>query len=197
MKGSFGMVFPQELAGPHETLVIMPAQKKDLPEILALFDEAVAWLVIRGIVDQWGTEPFSKYPSRWAQFQGWIDRGAMFVARRSDKHSDNIVGTLAVGAQAPWYLTRYTEFPSSAFYLEAFTTSRSVTGQGIGRTLLQWAEQYTLQSGRSELWLDCWADNPDLCRYYQKAGFVPRELFYVGEWHGQYFEKQLAGPASF
>jgi GNAT superfamily N-acetyltransferase len=171
----------------HERLLIVPAQKKDLPEILALFDETVAWLVSRGIVDQWGTEPFSKYASRWAQFQGWIDRGTMFVARQPDK----IVATVAVGAQAPWYLTRYTEFPPSAFYLEAFTTSRSVKGQGIGSTLLRWAEQYTLQSGRSELWLDCWADNAELCRYYQKAGFVPREQFYVGEWHGQYFEKQL------
>jgi GNAT superfamily N-acetyltransferase len=182
------MVFPQELTGPHETLLITPAQREDLPEVLALFDETVAWLVSRGIVDQWGTAPFSEHQSRWAQFQRWIDRGAMFVAR----HHNKIIGTLAVGGEAPWYLTRYyPEFPPSAFYLEAFTTSRSVAGRGIGRTLLQWAEQYTLQSGKSELWLDCWADNPDLCCYYQGAGFVPREQFNVGEWRGQFFDKQL------
>lgn len=185
------MEFPQELTGPHETLLIMPAQRKDLPEILALFDEAVAWLVSRDIVDQWGTAPFSEQQSRWAQFQRWIDWGAMFVARQHNGHENRLVGTLAVGDEAPWYLSRYHEFPSSAFYLEAFTTSRSVKGHGIGRTLLQWAERYTLQAGKSELWLDCWADNPALCNYYQKAGFVPGELFYVGDWRGQFFDKQL------
>lgn len=168
---------------------ISQASQDDLLPILKLFDEAVIWLNQRGIEKQWGTKPFSASPQIHEQFLGWINRGTMFVARLHN----GIVGSLALNPVAPPYIAkRWQSFPSSAFYLEAFVTSRSLVGQNIGRALLHWAEQYTRESGKTTIWLDCWDENAALVHYYQQAGFVPRGTFMVKAWRGQLFEKQIA-----
>jgi hypothetical protein len=66
------------------TVHIRPGSADDAPLVLALFDEAVAWLVARGQPGQWGTQPWSQRPSAvgyvkaWA-FDGWI--GQVFTMR--------------------------------------------------------------------------------------------------------------------
>lgn len=173
-----------------EALSITRASKEDLWPILSLFDEAVVWLNQRGREKQWGSEPFSASPALQEQFMGWINQETMFVARLAE----DIVGSLALSPVAPPYIAdRWESFPASAFYLEAFVTKRSLAGQGIGRALLRWAERYTRESARTTIWLDCWGENADLVRYYQRMGFVPRGEFMVREWRGQLFEKELAG----
>ena len=165
---------------------IARASKDDLPSILNLFDEAVIWLNQRGIDKQWGTGSFSASPKRHEQFMGWIEREAMFVACL-DEH---IVGSVALNPAPPVYVAnRWERFPSSAFYLEAFATSRALTGRGIGRAILHWAE---LECGKATIWLDCWGENDALVRYYQQMGFVPRGEFRVEKWRGQLFEKQIS-----
>src|SRR5579863_5812562 len=168
---------------------ISQASEDDLLPILSLFDEAVIWLNQRGMEKQWGNTPFSASPQLRERFTRWIKQETLYIAHLSDR----IVGSLALNPDAPVYIAnRWESFPSSAFYLEAFVTSRALSGQHIGRTLLQWAEQYTLRSGRTTIWLDCWAENAPLVHYYQQMGFVPREEFMVNEWRGQLFEKQVA-----
>src|SRR5260370_41657158 len=91
-------------------------------------------------------------PSEPRTVSGWINQESMFVARLGER----VVGSLALNPTDPSYISdRWESFPSSAFYLEAFVTSRALTGQGIRRSLLQWAERYTRESGRITLWLDC------------------------------------------
>lgn len=120
---------------------------------------------------------------------GWITRGDLFVARLRER----IVGSLALCSTAPGYIAdRWEQFPASAFYLEAFVTARSLAGQGLGRIMLHWAEQYTREVGKTSIWLDCWIENADLVRYYQRMGFETREAFFVKEWRGQLFEKVLS-----
>src|SRR5260370_13364010 len=109
---------------PHDpgTISIVRARKDDLVPILHLFNEAVAWLNERGLEKQWGTRPFSALPQIYEQFMGWINREIMFVARLNDR----IIGSFALNTAAPSYLAqRRKSFPSSAFYLEAFVTSRT------------------------------------------------------------------------
>lgn len=172
----------------YQPISISQAQKDDLVSILNLFDEAVVWLCQRGLEKQWGTEPFSTLPKRREQFMKWIEQEIMFVARLNER----IVGSLALNPLAPWYIAaRWEHFPSSAFYLEGFATSRAFIGQGIGRILLQWAEQYTCECGRTTIWLDCWGENALLVRYYQQMGFTTHGTFMVKEWQGQLFEKQI------
>ncbi len=171
-----------------EAIAISRAKVDDLLPILHLFDEAVVWLKQRGLEKQWGSEPFSASPQMREQFRGWLNQGIMFVARLDDR----IVGSLVLNPAVPSYISnRWESFPSSAFYLEAFVTLRALAGQHIGHALLQWAEQYTRESGRTTIWLDCWSENVALVRYYQQCGFIPQEEFMVKDWRGQLFEKQI------
>jgi GNAT superfamily N-acetyltransferase len=150
----------------------------------------VRWLVERGIVGQWGTQPFSDQPKTREEFMGWIDRGEMFVARSNGAP----VGTVALAETPPSYIAHHWEtFPETAFYLEALTTKRSLAGQGIGREILRWVDDYGLQQGKTAIWLDCWADSEALVSYYRNAGYETRSTFGVKEWRGQLFEKRLVG----
>ena len=182
------MIFPQPITGPFGTLEISVAHAADLPGVLRLFDDAVAWLNARGVTGQWGTTPFSASPRSGPRFMGWIDAGALFVARQDGR----IVGTVALAAQPPAYAAHFWEtFPATAYYLEAFATARDRAGEGIGGALLAWAEAYARQRGKATIWLDCWADSRDLVAYYQRAGYTPVDTFSVGEWRGQLFHKAL------
>ncbi|MGH2510147.1 MAG: GNAT family N-acetyltransferase [Ktedonobacteraceae bacterium] len=167
---------------------IVPANNDDLLPILSLFDETVVWLNQRGLAGQWGTEPFSTSAKTRERFMGWIEHGAMFVAR----YQAGIVGTLVLNPTAPRYIAdRWEHFPTSAFYLEAFVTARTLLYQGLGHALLQWAEQHARAVGKVTLWLDCWAENTALVHYYKEAGFTPRGEFGNATWRGQLFEKSL------
>ncbi len=185
------MTFPQIVQSPQGTISIAPATRNDLFPLLKLFDETVNWLNARGLANQWGSDAFSTSLDRHRQFLQWIDAGNFFAAR----FRGQIAGSLTLSPAAPWYIAkRWQTFPPDAFYLEAFTISRALNGLELGHTLLQWAEQHTREAGRTTIWLDCWADNPILVRYYQQAGFTPREIFLVHEWRGQLFEKRASQP---
>ncbi|HEX7736749.1 MAG TPA: GNAT family N-acetyltransferase [Ktedonobacteraceae bacterium] len=185
------MLFPHIIQSPGGELSIAPATRPDLLPLLKLFDETVTWLNARGLGNQWGSELFSTSLDRHRQFLNWINLGIFFTARLQGQ----VVGSLTLSPAPPWYIAkRWQTFPMSAFYLEAFTTSRSLAGLGLGRTLLQWSERYTLVSNKTTIWLDCWADNPALVHYYLQAGYTPHEIFLVHAWRGQLFEKRLATP---
>jgi ribosomal protein S18 acetylase RimI-like enzyme len=177
------------ITGPYGQASMAQATEADLPGVIALFDEAVAWLVSRGITGQWGTTPFSELPAMRARFHEWITEGTLFIARVDGV----LVGTVVLSERIPGYaLHVLPEFPEHAFYLEALATSRALAGRGIGRDLLRWAEDYAVAKGKRAIWLDCWADNSALVAYYTGAGLVPQRDFMVGNWRGVLFHKRLS-----
>jgi GNAT superfamily N-acetyltransferase len=168
-----------------------PATEQDLPQILALFDAAMCWLVVQGLSDQWGTTPFSQQPAEVEHFAAWIRQGSLFVAR----HNEVILGTIVIVSAPPSYSAReWNQTPRAALYLKAFATDRRYAGQGVGRVLLDWVEQQARNQGIDWLRLDCWAGNESLRRYYRGQGFEERGEFGQGEWRGMLFEKQLLPP---
>lgn len=173
---------------PGSQIEIVRATRADLPRIIALFDEAVQWLVERGITGQWGTVPFSEHPDVEQRFLGWIDPGAMVVARLGGE----VVGCLAMVPHPPDYAAdACAGLPGPAHYLEAFVTDRRLAGVGIGRKLLGWAEGDARRRGLRWLRLDCWAGNRELVSYYQRAGYLPVRQFGTGSWIGQLLVKDL------
>lgn len=168
---------------------VSQAAQSDVPGVLALFDDSVSWLTEKGLSGQWGTTPFSEIPNMHRQFADWIADGTLFVARLDGA----VAGSIVITGVVPKYAaTMWESFPYTAFYIEAFATARSLEGRGLGRGLLQWAEQYASRNGKTALWLDCWADNPDLCNYYRRSGYEARGLLVVNQWRARLFEKQLS-----
>jgi len=191
------MKFPQAIEISGSGVWLMLGHEDDLFNILALWDETVAWLVAKGIEGQWGMTPFSQLPAMRERCLSWLRNGELFIARESDTYSRSIVATLALVDTIPGYaVNAWGPVLDTGLYLEAFTTARIRHGSGLGRALLEWAEAYTLEQGKTVLRLDCWAGNEVLQAYYRAAGFQPRGIFRLGSWEGQMFEKRLASTDS-
>jgi hypothetical protein len=51
----------------------------DVPVLMAMFDEAVAWMVSRGNTGQWGTEPWSGQPKKVESITGNVESADLWA----------------------------------------------------------------------------------------------------------------------
>ena len=171
-------------------MTIDKATLKDLPTILSLFDAAQAWLVGKGLAEQWGTEPFSE--TQVERFTEWLERDVLYVLR--DKVF--IVGTLVINSEPPDYARSACEkYPRQALYLEAFAVHPNFRGRHFGRQLLEFAKSEARRRGVDWLRLDCWSGNEALKRYYVDAGYSRFAHCELGTWRGALFEKHIGSKA--
>jgi GNAT superfamily N-acetyltransferase len=158
----------------------------DLEVLLALFDEAVAWMVARGQPEQWGSRPWSAQPQRVERVRG-LTRQELWIAEWDGEP----VGALALGPDAPAYVPPVREAET---YVHLLISSRRAAGLGVGSALLDLARERARDSGRALLRVDCWAGAQGrLVAYYARNGFTPTDTFTVGDWPGQVLEQRLTG----
>ncbi len=165
------------------SLLIRPGDEADGPAVVALFDEAVAWLVQRGQTGQWGSTPFSERPGLRERVHGFRGGGGLHIAERGGEP----VGVLVVGP-APAYA------PPAAvpeLYIILLLSSRRLTGQGIGSVLVHKAIELAYGQKAEVLRVDCWAHAPGLVRWYEKHGFTRSSRFELNGWQGQIFTMRL------
>jgi GNAT superfamily N-acetyltransferase len=156
----------------------------DAPLLLALFDDAVRWLVERGQVEQWGTRPFSTDPRRVSAVDGWAAGDGLRICERDGRP----VAAMVLG-DAPAYVPPAAE---PELYVVALVTSRDPGARGAGRVLLATAERETRERHLRLLRVDCFAGNGGaLVRYYESTGFTPTVPFRVGSWPGQVLERRV------
>jgi GNAT superfamily N-acetyltransferase len=171
------------LAMSASALSIRPGTDSDGPIVVALFDEAVAWLVERGQTGQWGMTPFSERPGIRERVHGFKIGGGLYIAER-----DSIpVGVLVVGP-APAYAP---PTPVPELYIVLLLSSRELAGQGIGGVLVNKAIALGYERGAEILRVDCWAHAPGLVRWYEKQGFIRSGRFELNGWQGQIFTMRL------
>ena len=134
------------------------AAPQDASAFLRLRDEAAGWLSSRGI-DQWRPGDFA--PS-------WLDtliaEKRVFLLR----HGEELAATVTVLWDDPFV---WGEQEVEAGYIHNLIVARSFAGQGLGRRLLQWAEDHVAVSGRSLARLDCVVSNGELRHLYESAGY--------------------------
>lgn len=164
----------------HQTLKILSAIPEDLEKIVALREEARAWLADNGI-EQW------KIPYPPIKIAQAIERGEAYLVYLGEES----IGTIRLqwSDEMLWGKTA-----DDAGYVHNLVVSRKFAGQGIGREMLKWAEETATKAGKRFLRLDCAANNEKLCNYYQRAGFTPRGIraFEIEEFTARLFEKKLA-----
>src|ERR1700757_4347985 len=112
----------------EESLRIRPGDETDGPTVVAIFDEAVAWLVARGQTGQWGATPFSERPGIRERVYGFRAGGGLHIAELKGEP----VGVLVVGA-GPAYAP---PAPVPDLYIILLLSSRRLTGRGIGGALV-------------------------------------------------------------
>jgi GNAT superfamily N-acetyltransferase len=156
-------------------LAISVASQPDQAIVTEILEDTRSWLHAKGI-KQW---PFP-FTSEWVN--RCLEKQEFFLA-----NVDQVtVGVFRLFSSDP---SIWGENADDAMYIHTLAVRRSWQGHGIGRDLLAWAEDYTVQNHRPYLRLDCLAENSVLCQYYEQAGFMAcgvkefqvREFFYKAQ----------------
>jgi GNAT superfamily N-acetyltransferase len=155
----------------------------DADAVIALFDEAVAWMVARGQTGQWGSEPMSRNEKMVARVHGWAAGDGLWVM----VDDDVVVGALVVG-ERPEHVHPVAE---PELYVELLLSSRARAGERIGARLVEHAVALASDAGLALLRVDCWAGAPALVAFYEEQGFVKDGSFDVRGWIGQVFSMRL------
>jgi GNAT superfamily N-acetyltransferase len=164
-------------------LTIREGSADDEADVLALFDEAVEWLVERGLSGQWGEQAFSTRPD----MRGLVRRTLADNQIRIAEHEGAVVGVLAVGTSPPYVPGN----PLPELYIALLLSSRQLRGNQIGLRLLDLATEIARERGARMVRVDCWADSPRLVKFYERHGFACQGLFDLRGWRGQILSKAL------
>jgi GNAT superfamily N-acetyltransferase len=157
----------------------------DIPVILRMLDDAVAWLVARGRTGQWGTEPWSARPKAVAQVGEIVRSGTPWLAEIDGE----TVGAVTLTPDPTPYVPPADE---PEVYVHLLVTDRRFAGRGIGGALLSHAVAEARRQGISLLRVDCYAgDDGRLVAFYRGHGFEPVERFTVGDWPGQLLARRV------
>jgi GNAT superfamily N-acetyltransferase len=161
-------------------LTIRAGRAGDEAILLALFDEAVAWMVARGQRGQWGSEPFSGRPAARARVVEMVRSGNLRIAELDGEP----VGALVLGDHP----AHVSPGGRPERYINLLLTSRRHAGRRIGSVLVARALAEARAAGCEQVRVDCWAGAPALGAWYERQGFEPTTTFEVNDgWRGQVF----------
>ncbi|MFI7061093.1 GNAT family N-acetyltransferase [Kribbella sp. NPDC050124] len=138
----------------QKKLTLQPAAPDELVDVLAVLDEAAAWLRESGI-EQW---PDSFKPA-WVEPA--IEDGETWLARIDGE----VAGTITLD----WDDPLWEDVDGMAGYVHRMAVRRSASG--LGAALLDWAAATSTALGCAYLRLDCVGSNSRLRSYYEARGF--------------------------
>jgi len=163
----------------------------DVPAVLALGDEAVAWMNARGNTTQWGTEPWTGHEKLESLTRNWALGGGMRVLETDD---GGIVAALVITEERQPYVSPAPD-GERELYVNFLIVSRRWAGKGLGATLIDRARQEAAERGIDLIRVDCWAgEDGSLVKQYERLGFTPVEPF-VKDWPGMVLAMRLSEPA--
>ncbi|HEY6496278.1 MAG TPA: GNAT family N-acetyltransferase [Trebonia sp.] len=146
-------------------------------DVLAVLDEAAAWLHGRG-VEQWP----ARFEASWVE--GAVRRGETWLVTAGG----TVSGTVTLDRRDP----AWDGLPgAAALYVHRMAVRRPAAG--LGAAILRWSADVALRQGLDALRLDCVASNGRLRAYYETAGFAYRGDATVAGAPGQ---RLSAGPVT-
>jgi GNAT superfamily N-acetyltransferase len=161
----------------------------DAGRLLALFDDAVGWLVVRGQTGQWGSEPFSARKGNVERARDWArDGGLWFAVGRNGGGQGDGAGVPHVEDAGAIVLGDAFDYVPPAdrpeLYVQVLLTRASWRGRGVGARLIEHAARVARGQGAERLRVDCWDGTPDLPAAYERLGFTRVGSFDVTGWPG-------------
>ncbi|MCM3783481.1 GNAT family N-acetyltransferase [Neobacillus mesonae] len=161
---------------------VLPASLTDSSDILELWKGSARWIQSKGI-NQWHPDEFSLIMVEEMMEKDDLE---FFLA----KINGRAVGTLYISWSDPVLWGELDDSLSSG-YIHRFAVSRDHMGEGIGRELLIWAENYIRSKGKHQIRLDCMADNERLNQYYIESGYTfIKRLHWENGWKINLYEKK-------
>ncbi|CAM3914722.1 GNAT family N-acetyltransferase [Cohnella lubricantis] len=146
---------------------IVKADLNDLDSLMRLYQAAMNHLIHNGI-DQWDEE----YPDRETLRED-LEAGCLFGIVGGDSR---YIGAIVMNEEED---TDYSAIPwedarGKVLYLHRLVVHPDRQGQGIGRTLLQFAEATAANNGYSSIRLDAYSANPIALNLYERYGYSRR-----------------------
>jgi GNAT superfamily N-acetyltransferase len=172
------------VTGTHET-VIRRASAHDVPAVLEIFDDVIAWFVSIGNEGQWGSEPWSTQPRRIALVTEACALPDAWVAADQD---GRVLGALILGESMPYVP------PATApeIYVRVLVASRDARARGVGRRLMAFADERARAAGVGRLRVDCYGGGTGaLVRFYESCGYERISTFDVEGWPGQLLGRRV------
>lgn len=163
---------------------VSPGGRDGAAALLALFDDAVAWLTARGQTGQWGSEPFSTRPRARARVEAFATDDELWFAVAPDGRP---AGAIVLG-------DAFEHIPPATrpeLYVRVLLTASAWRGHGVGATLIDHAVERARAAGVEQLRVDCWDGVPELPRVYEGLGFTRVGEFTVGDWRGAVLQMDL------
>lgn len=178
-----------------DSMLIRQGTPADVDAVLAMLDNAVAWLDAQGRTGQWGSAPFSSDAARRGQIEKFLEHHLVRIAELKGRP----VGACTLAEETPNYVEPASE---RELYMHLLVTDREVKGRGIGASLCADAMTQARSRDIGLLRVDCYAgDDRALVRQYERLGFTASSRFIVEReglmpWPGQILERrvQKMGP---
>jgi ribosomal protein S18 acetylase RimI-like enzyme len=143
-------------------LSIRKAEPGEEVKVLSLMREAALWLKEKGIPQWQGV--LGVQGQEIASYR--VKEGTAYLALLDQDNA----GTVSIQWEDPFSWGKKGS-DNLAGYIHGLAISRRFAGKEIGRKILKWSEE-TIRAQKSLVRLDCMAENPRLCRYYEDAGFI-------------------------
>jgi len=132
------------------------ATVKDIELLQDLFSQAISWQKQRGV------PTFTNFTSSF--FEQEINKRSVFAAW----HQERLVGTVSL-YESDDIIWENDKEP--ALYIHRLTSLRGEIGRGVGTALIEWSRWQAKDRNKKWLRVDCWAENRDLCKFYERQGF--------------------------
>jgi GNAT superfamily N-acetyltransferase len=177
MRGSIAIAASLGAAVDGAELEIERGDGGDADRLVALFDDAIAWLVARRQTAQWGSEPWSADPAKVERTREWAQGGGLWLAVDG---AGTTAGAIVLGDAHD-----YVPPPDRPeLYVQVLLTAASHRGRGVGARLVAHAVAQARAAGAEQLRVDCWAGVPGLPAAYERLGFTRTGSFTVKDWPG-------------
>lgn len=142
-------------------LTIHRAEIADVDALVSITEDAMRWAFARGSRSDGPPDTLR------TDAESRIALHEVYLASLGDVPAATL--TLAWDDYDVW-----SDLPGDAGYVYAFASARAFAGQGVGRALLRWAEDYAALAGKAALRLECRADVSGLRAYYEQVGYIAR-----------------------
>jgi ribosomal protein S18 acetylase RimI-like enzyme len=157
---------------------VVRSQTADVEKVRAILEEAREWLVSKGI-NQW-PYPWTKH---WLTDK--ISKHELYLAMEDGSAIATV--TIQWSDEETWG-----KMSDDAGYIHQLAIRRGYEGKGLGLELLRWTEGRIASCDKNFARLDCWAENPKLCSYYETAGYrYQRTIRTKYDWSLKLYQKEL------
>ena len=144
-------------------LTIKRAVAGDIPLVAGILSRAIGYKLNHDD-SAWGLRTFSH-----EEVSDMVTSGLTYIAYLENKP----VGTVRLQWEDAMF---WGEQPPDAGYIHLLAVAPDMHGQGVGKQIIDWAVEQAVQNERQFLRLDCHPDNKGLCAYYEKQGFVRKDM---------------------